>query len=234
MDQNRMCPNCHVHVSSDLRNCPLCGKHLVEQAEEINANERSYPIYNFKPFQNLRWFNVIRVMFWVAAFISVIINLCFMTKPLWFPYVLAALVMVFHVFISPIKVTVKSYIKDLTIMSVLVSLFVIFIDAYNHYSFNITFGWALSYAGPFIMMAAIIASSIICLSSKTYERELFRSVIFMAVFSVIYFLVVYFGFPKIAAWPSLSFMCVSIAFVAVLQVFKRNRLMRELKKEFHI
>lgn len=234
MEQDRRCSSCNVEVSSDLSNCPLCGKHITDDGQKPVANHKSYPIYDLKFVDTTKWYNVIRVLFWIAGIICVIVNLIFKTQPFWCPYVLAALVMVFHVFIEPIKVTVSSYIKNLTIMSILVSLFLIFIDAYNHFSFDSPFGWALGYVAPFIMTAGVLASTIICFCSRKHEVELMKSVSFVAVFSVIYFLVKIIFFSNIVTWPSLVFMCVSLSFVVVLELFKRHKLVKELSKEFHI
>ena len=234
MAQDRFCDSCKVHVNEDLTNCPLCGKHIIKQGENIEQNKNSYPIYDFGSFQKNKWFNITRGVFWIVALICVLVNLCFPTTPYWFPYVLAALVMIFHVFIAPIKVSVSSYVKELTIMSVLVAIFLIFIDAYNHLSFGTKFCWALAYSGPFVMLAGMIASSVLCYSVRKYETELLRSVAFLAGFSVVYFLVVFFAFKSLPLWPSLTFMCSSLALLASIQLFKRNKLLRELRKEFHL
>lgn len=234
MQQNRYCDVCKVSVSSDLTNCPLCGKHIIKTGESVEENKKTYPEYSFKGFQTIKWYNITRGMFWIAALLCVFINLCFPTRPYWFPYVLAMLVMVFHAFIEPLKATVSSYVKELTIMSILVSLFLIFIDAYNYYTLQTKFGWALVYASPFTVMASVIASGVICLCSKKYENELLRSVTFVAGYSIIYFIVVFFAFKNLPLWPTLSFACVSILMVVVLELFKRHKLVKELKKEFHL
>ncbi len=234
MEENRYCSSCKVHVSSDLSNCPLCGKYVLSSGEKIKENKNTYPLYSFKNFQNIKWYNITRGMFWITAIICLIVNLIFPTKPYWYPYVLALLIMVFHVFIEPLKVKVSQYIKELTIMSIVVSLFLIFIDAYNFYTLSTKFGWALVYAGPGIMTASVITSGIICLCSRKYENELLRSVSFLAIFSVVYFLVMFIWFKNLPLWPSLAFMCVSLLAVAVLELFKRNKLIKELQKEFHI
>lgn len=232
MEQDRICKNCHVEVSSDLCNCPLCGKYLGDN--EYKKNNRSYPIYNLKFVQTAKWYNIIRAIFWIAGIICIIANLVFETSPYWFPYAIAGLVMIFHVFIEPVKTNVSSYIKSLSIMSVLMAIFVLFIDAYNHYSFNIEFGWALAFVAPLIMLAGVLASGIICLSSKLYEAELLRRVSFLAVISVIYFIVKITCFKNLPTWPSLTFMATALGIVVILELFKRNKLVKELSKEFHL
>lgn len=234
MEQNRICENCSVEVSSDLSNCPLCGKHINDNNLKCEVNKKSYPIYDLKFVTTARWYNIIRAIFWIIGIVSTVVNLKYRTDVYWFPYALAGLIMIFHVFIEPIKTNVKSYIKSLTIMSVLLSIFVIFIDAYNHYSFKIQFGWAVSYAAPLIMLAGVVASGIICLSSKIYEADLIRRITFLALFSILYFVVKTFCFETLVDWPSLTFMCTSVSLVVLLEIFKRNKLVKELAREFHI
>ena len=234
MEQNNYCDNCKVNVSSDLSNCPLCGKHVIKNGEQIVTNKNSYPIYNLKFVSTARWYNIIRVFFWIFGVVSVVTNLVFKTEPYWFPYVLGALLMIFNVFIAPIKKTVASYIKNLILMSVLLAIFIIFIDVYNYYTLNKTFGWAIAYVAPLIMTTGVIATAFICLFSRIYESQLLRSVTFIGIFSVAYFLIKLFFFTELATWPSLVFMCVAVGLVFVLEVFKRNKLIKELAKEFHL
>lgn len=234
MEKDRFCSSCSVSVSSDLSNCPLCGRHILSGDQKVVENKKTLPICSLKSSQTLKWYNITRGMFWITAIICLIVNLIFPTKPFWFPYVLALLIVVFHVIIEPLKVKVSEYIKELIIMSILVSLFLIFIDAYNHFTLQTKFGWALSFAGPGTMLISVVTSCVICLCSRRYERELLRSVCFISIFSIIYFLVCFFWFKSLPLWPSLSFMCGSLFAVFMLELFKRNKLIKELKKEFHI
>lgn len=230
--KDRFCSSCKVEVASDLTNCPLCGKYIAEN-QKPHENENSYPRYDLKFVQTAKWYNIIRSFFWLAALCCLVINLVQPTKPYWFVYVLAALTMIFYVFIRPIKVNVKSYIKSLTAMSVVVAIFLIFVDWYNHFSFDVKFGWALTYAAPFVMFAGVIAAAIVSFCYKRYENELLRSVVFMGFLSVAYFLIVALCF-NIPLWPSLTFMCTSIGLVVVLELFKRRRIIENLSHEFHI
>ena len=187
--QDKFCSNCKVSLSSDLSNCPLCGKFCNSQEDQLVENPNSYPLYDFKTVNSIKWYNKIRGCFWIVGLICILINLIFPTKPYWFPYVFAALIMIFHVFIDPIKVSVKSYIKNLNIMSILVGLFLIFIDAYDHYTLQTDFGWSISYVSPIVMLAGVVASSFLCFFYKKQEVELLNSMSFIAIYSIIYFLI---------------------------------------------
>jgi len=233
MDQDRICKSCGVEVSEDLSNCPLCGKHIMQGKKE-EKNKNSFPVYNLKSLEQAKWYDIIRGLFWVIAIICVVVNVIFKTEPYWFPYVLTALVMIFNAFISPIKENVSSYIKSLMIMSVLVAIFLIFIDAYNHLSLNTLFGWALGYAAPLVMSASVIASSVICFCSKRFEKDLLKNISFMGIASILYFVIKIVWFKNVVLWPSLVFMCVGVGFVIILETFKRNKLIKELSKEFHL
>ena len=73
-----------------------------------------------------------------------------------------------------------------------------------------------------------------CLSTKLYEAELLRRVTFLSIISIIYFLIKIFYFKNLQTWPSLVFMSASVGMVVLLELFKRNKLIKELSKEFHI
>ncbi len=232
MQQDRKCSACNAFVSSDLSNCPLCGKYIAD-GKDCHENNKSYPVYNFKHIDSIKWHTAIRISFWLIALICTIVNIAFKTEPYWFAYVLAALVLIFHVFIEPIKASLKNYLKNLTIVSVIVSLFVVFIDVYNHLNLKTSFGWSIEYCVPAILMASVLVETILCFCLKRYENNLLRSVTFIAVLSVIYF-VVMLVLNKYSILLSLIFMLVSLTFTAILRIFKRNKLARELAKEFHI
>lgn len=231
MEQDRKCPSCKVSLAADLNNCPLCGKFISNSIEE---NKKSYPIYNTSFVVTLAWYGFLRAVFWLAGITCVIVNLIFPSKIYWCLYVLAALLMTFCVFIMPLKVGAKGYIKRLGLISIFVSLFIIFIDVYNHFNFSLRFGWSVSYVAPFVMLAAVIASTLLCFLLKRYEQELLNSVFLMAVVSVLYFLIEIIWFKNLACWPALVLMCSSIGLVIILQLFKRHKLVTQLAREFHL
>jgi len=235
MAHYRKCSHCNVDVSSDLSNCPLCGKYVLndEKNEEIEKNKYSFPIYSFNEIYRAKWVNIIRTLFWIAGAICLIINLIFKTKPYYFPYVITALVMISAVFVTPFSKK-QSYVKNITKSSVIISLFLIFIDAYDYFTMGTTFGWALSYSAPMILSATVLAAAIICIVSRRHEVDMIKSVGWFTIYSVIYFLVVLFAFPELALWPSLVFMSVATGWFLLLQVIKRNLLWKELRKNLHI
>ena len=93
METYRKCSNCNVDISSDLANCPLCGKYVLDERknETVEENKYSYPIYSMKEIHRAKWVNIIRIIFWLLGGISLLVNLIFKTKPYFFPYVITAL-----------------------------------------------------------------------------------------------------------------------------------------------
>ena len=235
MAEYRKCKNCCLDVSSDLSNCPLCGKYLLNETigEKAEKNKYSFPVYSMNEIYRTKWVNIIRIFFWLIGGICLLINLIFKTTPFYFPYVITALVMIMRVFIAPFSKK-ESYLKSITTASIVLSLFLIFVDAYDSYMLGTLFGWAMSYSSPLLLASTVIASSIICLSSRRYEIDMMKSVSILMMYSIIYFFVVIFAFPALALWPSLVFMSVSICWFLILQTIKRNILWKELRKNFHI
>ena len=235
MAEFRKCKNCNIEVSSDLSNCPLCGKYLLDESigEKPEKNKYSFPTYSMNDIYRTKWVNIIRIFFWLIGGFVLFVNLIFKTTPYYFPYVITALVMIMRVFIAPFSKK-ESYLKSITTASIILSLFLIFVDAYDSYTFKTTFGWAMSYSAPLLLSAIVIASSIICLSSKRYEVDMLKSVSILMIYSIIYFLLVMLAFKELALWPSLVFMLVSMGWFLILQTIKRNTLWKELRKNFHI
>ena len=235
MAEYRRCTKCKIDVANDLSNCPLCGKYLLNESknEKIEVNKYSFPVYSMNDIFRAKWVNIIRIFFWLAGGICLLVNLIFKTTPYYFPYVITGLTMVMRVFIAPFSKK-ESYLKSITTASIVLSLFLIFVDAYDSYTLGTVFGWGMSYSAPLLLAATVVASSIICLSSRRYEIDMMKSVCILMIYSIIYFLVVMFAFPDLALWPSLVFMLVSIGWFLVLQTIKRNILWKELRKNFHI
>ena len=96
------------------------------------------------------------------------------------------------------------------------------------------FGWSLGLVAPFVMLGGVVATTLISLTSKIYEGELLRGITLIAIISVMYFIVKILWFKELATWPSLVLMCVSVGSVVILEIVKRNKLIKELSKEFHI
>jgi len=235
MAEYRKCTNCNVDVSSDLAHCPLCGKYVLsdKKQEKPEVNKYSFPIYSMHDIYRTKWVNIIRVIFWLAGIITTLINIIWKTTPFYFPYVIMGLFVIMTVFISPFSKKV-SYTKLITRSAIIISLFLIFIDAYDYYTLGTKFGWAMEYTVPFLLSVIVIASASICLASRRSEIDMLKSVGALMLYSIIYFLVVLFAFSELVIWPSLVFMSVAVGWFLLLQVIKRNLLWKELAKNLHI
>ena len=235
MEMYRKCDKCNVQVSSDLANCPLCGKYLLNDSkhEKVIENKYSFPKYEMKEIIRAKWVNIIRILFWLVGSICVLINLIWKTTPYYFPYVVTALVMIMSVFVVPFSKK-RNYLKTITKSSVIIALFLIFIDAYDYYMFKTEFGWALCYTVPFLLSAVVLAAAIICLSSKRLEIDMMKNVTNQVFYSIIYFLIVFFAFKYLPVWPSFVYMCVSFVWFFILETIKHKTLWQELSRNFHI
>lgn len=235
MPEIKRCPSCNVEVSSDLNNCPLCGKFVGDESRQAEKNKYSYPDYAYKEIiKKKTWISIMRVICTLASLLCLAQNLIFKTSPYWFPYALAAIFVFYVVFISPFNSNTNRYIKNIKWTSIVVSIFLIFIDAYNHYMLGFAFGWAYAIAVPCMLSCVTIATAIVCFCSKRNEMELLGDCFAMMLYSIIYFIVKICYFPKLATWPSLTFLGVAIGWFAILEVFKRKRFWKETIKKYHI
>ena len=83
MAEFRKCAKCNIEVSSDLSNCPLCGKYLLNEKnnEKVAENKYSFPVYSLNQIYRTNWVNLIGLIFLLAGIISIIVNLIWRTTP---------------------------------------------------------------------------------------------------------------------------------------------------------
>ncbi len=235
MQETKKCTACGVFVSDDLSNCPLCGKFVGDENIKTQKTKYSYPDYAFKEIvQKNRWVKIIRAFCLLAVAICLMVNLIFPTSPYWFPYAIAGIIVFYVIFISPFKENTARFVKNIKWTSVLLSLFFIFIDAYNSATLGYEFGWGYAITVPCVLTAITIITAIICFCSKSNEMELLADCLALFVYSIIYFLVKIFAFPELSTWPSLMYLCVAGGWFVILEIFKSKKFWKETLKKYHI
>lgn len=230
---DRHCDACGVDVSSDLANCPLCGKYVLKQGESVEANKFSYPLYNYSNIQKEKTLKIIRNVVALACVICIFVNLIFWTKPLWFFYPVVSLFCLYMMFVHPFRKG-GNLLKAMPESSFYLSFMLIFIDAYNHLALNLPFGWAFAYVVPWAMVAVITACAIVGLTKNKYNMSMAKRIMYIAITSIIYFLVKVFAFKNLPTWPSLIFVCVAFGWWILLVIIKPKTFAKEMRKDFHI
>ena len=230
---DRKCEDCGVFVSSDLANCPLCGKYVLSDGEQVQANKFSYPLYNYSNIHRIKALKIARNIIALVCVICVFVNLIFLTNPLWFPYAVVCLFCSYMMFIHPLRIG-GSLIKSMVASSGYLSFMLIFIDAYNHLAMQVPFGWAFAIVVPWVMVAVVTICGIIAFTKNKYNVSLGKRLMYIAISSIIYFLVKVLAFKNLPTWPSLVFVCVAVGWWILVLIFKPKTIAKEMKKDFHL
>ncbi len=227
------CKACNVEVSSDLANCPLCGKYVLNGNDKAKPNKFSYPVYNYSNIYKEKTLKIVRNIVIVACLICLFVNLIFGTRPYWFPYAVVSLFCIFMMFVHPFRKG-GNLLKSMPASSFYLGFLIIFIDAYNHLAMGLPFGWGFSIVVPFVMVAVSTICAIISFTKNKYAISLAKRLMYIAIASVIYFLVKVLVFKNLITWPSLVFVCVSVGWWLIILIFKPKSMAKEMKKDFHI
>lgn len=232
-DNSRYCTSCKTKVSKDLSFCPLCGKYLLEENEKIETNGATFPNYDYTYIRRGRWIKTVRNTFVTLALIVLLINLMFSPKVLYFPYVWTSLVYVFFVCIEPFK-NKTIYLKFLVRVALLTSLFLIFIDYYDHITLKTDFGWSLSIVAPSVLTGFSVLIGLLALFNKKFEIMHFYGSFMMVIVAIFYYLINIIFFREFVDWAILMFLCASVISVLLLFTFKNKIIMKDVKKKFHV
>lgn len=230
---DRRCNDCGVDVSSDLVNCPLCGKYLLEKGETVEKNNYSFPVYNFESIHKEKVLKLVRNMLLLAAAICVFVNLIFWTKPLWFPYALVGTFCIYMVSVHPLR-NGGNYLKAVPVSTFYLSLLLVFIDAYDYLTVGTKFGWAFAITVPWLVTGVALVCAIIAFTKNKNSISLAKRMMYMAAMSVIYFCVKVSIFKKLPTYPSLVMVCVTVGFWLLLLMIRPKHIAKDLQKDFHI
>lgn len=230
---DRFCDDCKVEVSSDLANCPLCGKYLLKKGEQVEENKYSFPLYNFKYIQKEKALKLIRNLLVLAGAICLFVNLIFWTKPLWFPYALVSLFCLYMMWVHPLRQG-GTYLKAMPMSTFYLALLLIFIDAYDYLVAGTKFGWAFAQAVPWIVSAVALTCAIFALTKNKLNISLAKRVMYIAILSIAYFIIKITIFKSLPTYPSLTMVCVSVGLWVMLIMIKPKLIVKSMQKDFHI
>ena len=232
--REHFCDHCNVTVSSDLKFCPLCGKFVLkDEHQEAKEGTNSFPIYDLSYIYRAKWLKVVRDVFWLLAFLVVVINLLYKTEVYWFPYVLAGLFMFWKVIFLPFKEG-QNHVKRIPISGLIIALFLVFIDVYDYIFVGTPIGWAIVFASPAVLTATIAMSLILSLCTSRYDVQLIRGIVYLEIISVIVFILRLFVFKEFAIWPTFMYFLSATISLFILLVSKKRRMVKEINRNFHI
>ena len=232
--REHFCEHCKVSISADLKYCPLCGKFVLKDEHGVaNEGGNSYPIYDLSYIYRAKWLKIVKDILWFIAILSVFINVFYKTPVYWFPYVLAGLFVAWTVIFFPFKEG-QNHIKRIPLSGLIIALFLIFIDIYDHVFVGTALGWAITFASPAVISGTVIISLILALSTSVYDVQLIRGIVYLEIISVIVFVLRLFFLKNFAFWPAFMMICASSISLFILFMAKKRRMVKEINRNFHI
>lgn len=231
---NPYCKSCEVSVSDDLKHCPLCGRFVrTNENTKPKTSGASYPTYDFSYIYQEKFIRVLGDLLLLAALIATATNLVFWTEPLWFPYVITSIVTVYYLLVHPFK-NDENYLKSVSLSTIIVALFIIFIDLYNSVTTNLTFGWSITFVAPFVLCFGSLTCGLIALFSRKYDIYCLQGLFTLLVLSILFLTMKFIWFKDSANWPSYMFTAITVGMFVLIFIFKSKKLKSELNKNFHM
>ncbi|MBQ7579198.1 MAG: hypothetical protein IJT25_01560 [Clostridia bacterium] len=230
---DRFCKNCKLSVSEDLANCPLCGKYLLEENDEVHETKFSFPVYDGAIASKEKLLKTVRNLMLIAGLICIIVNLIFTTSPYWFFYPVVSLFCVYMGIIHPFRRN-RDFIIRMQFSCFYIMALLIFIDAYTSICFNKSFGWGYALAAPLVYTFVSIVAFILSCTKYKFNMVLAKQSIYVAVLSIIYFAIKVTLFSNLILWPSLVFLCVACGNFILLMFIRAKGVKQEMEKEWHI
>lgn len=237
----KYCGKCNVNVNTDSQKCPLCSMVLSDgktQCFDENVPENSLPDacgdnakYPKPETDTAERYNfVFRLILFISVVIGstgLLINLLVYSGVLWSLYVIGTMLYIWIIVAYPLFVKRKiGHIIVITAISTSIYL----------YSLELatrTKGWGLSYATPFLFIAATLMITFIIFLRRLKWREYST---YQTIMVILGFLPVIFSITGLVTpiWPSVLSAFYSFLTLTGMFIFVDKKYKNELIKRFHL
>ena len=232
--ESNYCSNCKVNVSADLKYCPLCGKFVLsKEGEKPKELQSSFPKYDLTYIYKEKWLKLVSHILFLLALISVAVNYVFVTDPMWFPYALIGLGLVYMTAFYPLKED-RNHVVCLPTIGTSIALGLIILDIYDHVALGVSFGWAAFVVAPCVLMATMVISCILSLCLYRSSGGLLKGMLGLLLIAIVFFVLKVTLFEDYVNWPIWFNLFSSIICVITPILFKRRKMGKEFNKNFHI
>ncbi len=193
----------------------------------------SYPDYDFTYIYKEKTIKILSDILLLTGLLCIAINIIAWQWPFWFPYVIASQITFYFVFLRPFK-NDADYLKSVPLSSIVIALFIVFLDVYDYLVFDKVFGWSIAYVAPCVLSFATFLCGIYGLFSKKTEGYCIKGLLTLVILSVAFLLMKLFGFKHLATWPAIMYFAMASGFLALMLIFKTKKSTKEINKSFHI
>lgn len=237
----KYCSKCNISVNTDTQKCPLCsmmlsnGKEQEQAGEisegmktEISGESSKYPKPEMGPLKRYNF--VFRLLLFISVVISstsLLINLMTYSGVLWSLYIIGTLLYLWITVAHPLFVKGKIG-QIIVITAISTSIYLYSLELATR-----TKGWGLSYAIPFLFIAATLLITFIILLRRLKWREYstYQTIMVMLGFLPVIFCITGLVSP---IWPSVLSAFYSFLTLTGMFIFADKNYKDELIKRFHL
>ncbi len=225
------CIDCRVHIVSETDYCPLCGKSTTD--DQNDNLSKDYPEY--VPFikRNNKLAGLLFGTAILLIVISVIVNIITWNGNLWSVVFSAYVLYLWLMGLVTFKTRVHLGMK-LTGHAVAVSLLLLIMNAFmdNTETFN-QVSWSVAYGMPIVFISFLALIGIHMIVRKQNLKEYLFYLLSLCVIGSIPFIIVICFIIKPILFCLISAAVCYLTIIG-LAVFRKNIILEEIKKTFHI
>lgn len=237
----KYCSKCQVKVSTDLKKCPLCSIVLLDLKTQIFDEHNpecglsdTYEESSNYPKSEIDVRDRYNLVFRLYLFISIVIsstsllvNLLTYKGVLWSLYIIGTILYLWITVAYP--VFVKRKIGQIIVINAISTSIYLYLLELG----TISKGWGLSYAIPFLFIAATLMITFIILLRRLKWKEYST---YQTIMVILGFLPVFFCITGLVTpiWPSVLSAFYSLLTLTGMFIFADKKYKDELIKRFHL
>ncbi len=224
------CKRCNIYVEDDRSHCPICGKCVCEENIKKPRKHEYYPDNHKWQRARLNFAALISIILAAANIIWLFIELIIWHKLDLTLFFLTGSAIFFIVFVLPL-IHKQAFTTNSVISAIAICAFLFFLETYTR-----TIGWGLGIVMPLALAADSLAMWVIMISRGYYKRSTMFPCLFIAILSTGVFLLNWLTSytPLLGMWPSVVSISVSWGLVVLLFGIRYRKIVKGMKKDFHM
>lgn len=218
----KTCYKCNVKINTNVEECPLCHNIL----EEKNKGENIFPTIESKYQLREILEKILKFLAISSVFISIFLNYVISKEISWSLFVVAGITSFFITLNITLK-TRKNFMKLLFAEFNIILFSSILWDIFTGF-----YKWSLNYVLPLTCISYIVAIFIMRIFFKYYIKDYVFYIVTSCLIGLSPIILLIFNVLTVR-WISYISVCISIFVIALMYVFNKKSLQKELERRLH-
>lgn len=218
----KTCYKCNVKINTNVEECPLCHNIL----EEKNKGENIFPTIESKYQLREILEKIFKLLAISSVFISIFLNYVISKEISWSLFVVAGITSFFITLNITLK-TRKNFMKLLFAEFNIILFSSILWDIFTGF-----YKWSLNYVLPLTCISYIVAIFIMRIFFKYYIKDYVFYIVTSCLIGLSPIILLIFNVVTVR-WISYISVCISIFVIALMYVFNKKSLQKELERRLH-